>query len=81
MTFVTKGEIESKFLGTHTEEAKLNPSVNTTLNQLVIQFELVYLKSYFKIHPFILTLENHYLNLLFLIKHYLEVLKEGIVRN
>ena len=39
-TFVTKGEIESNFLTTPTEEPKLNHWVNTTLNQLVIQFEL-----------------------------------------
>ena len=38
-TFVTKGEIESNFLTTPTEEPKLNHWVNTTLNQLVIQFE------------------------------------------
>ena len=39
MTFVTKGEIESKFVSTPTEEHKLNRRVNTTLNQLVIQCE------------------------------------------
>ena len=38
-TFVTKGEIESNFLTTPTEEPKLNHWVNTTLNQLVIQFK------------------------------------------
>ena len=38
-TFVTKGEIESNFLTTPTDEPKLNHWVNTTLNQLVIQFE------------------------------------------
>ena len=38
-TFVKKGEIESNFLTTPTEEPKLNHWVNTTLNQLVIQFE------------------------------------------
>ena len=49
-TFVKKGEIESNFLTTPTEEPKLNQWVNTTLNQLVIQFEpsrLLYLQSYF----------------------------------
>ena len=38
-TFVTKGEIESNFLTTLTKEPKLNHWINTTLNQLVIQFE------------------------------------------
>ena len=35
-TIVTKGEIESMFLTTATEEPKLNHWVNTPLNQLVI---------------------------------------------
>ena len=39
-TFVTKGEIESKFLPTLTDKPKLNHWVNTILNQLVIQFRL-----------------------------------------
>ena len=38
-TFVTKGEIESNFLTTLTDEPKLNHWVKTILNQLVIQFE------------------------------------------
>ena len=38
-TFVTKGEIESNFLATPTEEPNLNNWVNITLNLLVIQFE------------------------------------------
>ena len=38
-TFVTKGEIESNFLSTLTNKAKLNHWVNTIFNQLVIQFE------------------------------------------
>ena len=38
-TFVTKGEIESNFLTTPTEEPKFNNWVNTTLNQLVLQFK------------------------------------------
>ena len=38
-TFVTKGEIESNFLTTLTDEPKLNHWVNTIFNQLVIQFE------------------------------------------
>ena len=37
--FITKGEIESNFLTTPSEDLKLNHSVNTTLNQLAIQFE------------------------------------------
>ena len=37
--FVTKREFESNLLTTATEEPKLNHWVNTTLNQLVIQFE------------------------------------------
>ena len=36
-TFVTKGKIESNFLTTLTNKPKLNPWVNTILNQLVIQ--------------------------------------------
>ena len=39
-TFVAKSDIESNFSTTPTEEPKLNHWVNTTLNQLVIQFEL-----------------------------------------
>ena len=38
-TFVTTGEFETNFLGTPTEEPKLNHQVNTTLYQIVIQFE------------------------------------------
>ena len=38
MTFATKG-VESTFLSTYTLEPKLNQLVNTTLNQVVIQFE------------------------------------------
>ena len=38
-TFVTKGEIENKFLTTPTEEPKLNHWVDTTLNQEVIKFK------------------------------------------
>ena len=38
-TFVTKGEIESNFLPTLTDEPKLNHWVNTMFNQLVIQSE------------------------------------------
>ena len=38
-TFVTKGEIESNFLTTLTDEPKLNPWVKTIMNQIVIQFE------------------------------------------
>ena len=38
-TFVTKGEIESNFLTTLTDEPKLNHKVKTILNQIVIQFE------------------------------------------
>ena len=38
-TFVTKGEIESNFLTTLTDEPKLNHWVNTIFNKLVIQVE------------------------------------------
>ena len=38
-TFVTKGEIESKFLTPLTDKPKLNHSVKTILNQIVIQVE------------------------------------------
>ena len=38
-TFFTKGEIESNFGTKPTEEPTLNHWVNTTLNQLMIQFE------------------------------------------
>ena len=38
-TFVIKDEIESNFVTTPIEGPKLNHWVNTTLNQLVIQFE------------------------------------------
>ena len=38
-TFVTKGEIESNFLTTLSDEPKLNHWVKTILNQIVIQFE------------------------------------------
>ena len=38
-TFVTKREIESNFLTTHTDEPKLNHWVKTILNQIVIKFE------------------------------------------
>ena len=38
-TFVTKGEIESNFLTTLTDEPKLNHWVKTILNQIVIQFK------------------------------------------
>ena len=38
-TFVTKGEIESNFLTTLTDEPKLNHWVKTIVNQIVIQFE------------------------------------------
>ena len=38
-TFVTKGEIESNFLTTLSDEPKLNHRVKTILNQIVIQFE------------------------------------------
>ena len=38
-TFVTKGEIVSKFLTTLSDEPKLNHWVCTIFNQLVIQFE------------------------------------------
>ena len=38
-TFVTKGEIESNFLTTLTDEPKFNQWVKTILNQIVIQFE------------------------------------------
>ena len=38
--FVTKGEIESNFLTTLTDEPKLNHWVKTMLNQIVIQFEI-----------------------------------------
>ena len=38
-TFITKGEIESKFLTTLTDEPKLNHWVKTISNQIVIQFE------------------------------------------
>ena len=34
VTFVTKDEFESHFLGKHNEEPKFNHRVNTTLNQL-----------------------------------------------
>ena len=38
-TYVTKGEIESNFLTTLTDESKLNHWVKTILNQIVIQFK------------------------------------------
>ena len=38
-TFITKGEIESKFLTTLTDGPKLNHWVKTISNQIVIQFE------------------------------------------
>ena len=38
-TFIPKGEIERNFCTAPTKEPTLNHWVNTTLNQLVIQFE------------------------------------------
>ena len=38
-TFVTKGKIENNFLNITNKEPKLNHWFNTTLKQLVIQFE------------------------------------------
>ena len=47
--FVKKGEIESNFLTTPTEEPKLKNSVNTTLNQRVIEpFSMCNYKGIFK---------------------------------
>ena len=35
MTFITKGDFDSKFLCTPTKEPKLNHCINTTLNQIL----------------------------------------------
>ena len=53
-TFVTKGEIESNLLTTHTDKPKLNHWVHIMLNQIGIQLEAssLYFKSYFPFHLF-----------------------------
>ena len=77
-TFVTKGEIESNFSTTLPDEPKLNHQVKTILNQIVIQF--VPSKKLLSISPFFSIFLKSDLNLLFLIKHHLEEIGEGIIK-
>ena len=81
-TFVTKGEIESNFLTTLTNEPKLNHWVKTILNQIVIKFEPP--KGVFKmllyISPVFSKLLKSDLNLLFLIKHHSEEKGENFIK-
>ena len=68
MTFATKG-VDSTFLSTYTLKPKLNQLVNTTLNQVVIQFEPLV-----EVGVFNKCFQN---SDFFFIKHCLEELKEN----
>ena len=82
-TFVTKSEFESNFICTLTEEPKLKHWVNTKLNQLVIQVEpssRCIQKVTIKFTLFLKTSKEG-LKSVILIKHHMEAVKEGIVKN
>ena len=77
-TYVTKGEIESNFLVTLTNESKLNHWVN----QIVINLgrPVCIFKKLLSILPFF-SFKKRDLNLVFLIKHHIEEIREGNIKN
>jgi hypothetical protein len=81
-TFVTKGEIKSKFLTTLPDKPKLKHQVKTILNQIVIQFEPSkgVFKKLLSISPFFSKFLRSDLNLIFFINHHLEEKREGIIK-